>query len=1489
VAKNTIQQFESIRILGSLLGTKVLEDLRFYKLDGQNPADYGVEKGLKLSDELSRYWRIAQTRWQEYQQQRERTDVSQQQLAIQDWLLPLLEKVLGYQIDVAPIQIIGEREFPITHFAHNGDMPLVLCGADKDLDKGDVQFGQEGRKRSPMGLAQEYLNAESKCLWAIVSNGVYLRLLRDNPAMTRSAYIEVDFARLFEEDNYADFATLWLLLHATRTAPRDGSLEKSWLETWRAKGLDEGERIVEKLRFSVADALRQLGTGFVAHPKNTELRQKLDSGELTTDVYFQQVLRLVYRMLFLLTAEDRNIALFPGDEYKNARSLYDKGYSINSLRERARFKRNHDYHGDAWQQLLINFSGFANGQPALAQPALGGLFAENQCPDIDTCELPNRYFYAALYKLCYFEQGHSLARINYRDMNTEEFGSVYEALLELTPQLHTQGQWSFSFQGDAEGEQTASGNARKLSGAYYTPDSLVQELIKSALVPVIEDRSKGKVNQVDKRAAVLSITVCDPACGSGHFLLGAARRLAAELAQIDADKDQPTDEHYRHALRDVLANCIFGVDRNPMSVELAKVAMWIEGVEPGKALSFLDHHIVCGDALLGVMDLKQLEKGIPAAAFKPLSGDDKEVCKRLGKANTAALKQLTKEQESKQFRLELENGNALAAFNLLEALPAETAADITEKEIAYKDFLQQAKTSPLNHACDLLLGVFLQTKTEVTEKSIPTTGTLMLELSADYRSAEHELQLEAAQLACKDALVLHWPLTFPQIFAKGGFDCVLGNPPWERIKLQEEEFFSSRNADIATAKNKAERTQRIKLLEQGLLTATLFPELPLSPIQAGAEISLYKTFITARRVAEAASIYVHVNGDEGGRYPLTGVGDVNTYALFAESISQLMSKSGRAGFIVPTGIATDDSTKRFFGYIAKNELLVSLYDFENREAIFPGVHRSFKFCLLTLGIEKEANFAFFLTNISQINDSRRRFSLTSEDFLRINPNTLTCPIFRSTLDAELTRKIYQKVPVFIREQRGPIPESNSWGIRFVMMFHMANDSHLFYDQPKDDALPLYEGKMCDFYDHRSASYEDRGSDRGYRVLPSTTIENYQNPNYTTRPFYWIDRQEAQCRLPEDWKFEWMLIFKKVTSPTNERTFLTSLLPMVGVGDSMNLVIPNASLGALRIVGLIANMASLILDFFARQKIGGVNTNYFHVRQLPILPPDAYSVESLEYIRPRILELIYTSYDMQSWAKDNLYEGEPFLFDPSRRAVIRAELDAFYAKLYGLTRDELRYILDPADVMGADYPSETFRVLKNNEIKEFGEYRTQRLVLREFDRMTLAEANGEKYTSLLVPPPGQQADPTYTSVGIFRDHEDAQLAGLIWAAIATGSASQAEIRGLLTLLTLPQAFDLYLSPESLATAKQLFNKYRPLFTSERINHADTIISHFKRQTWVRTDSKGIFTVSTHGVPDGIQVNGELTTLAEHLLVAAKASLQSDKQQAGADTETSTKSA
>ncbi|HHJ12037.1 MAG TPA: SAM-dependent DNA methyltransferase, partial [Chromatiales bacterium] len=582
--------YESLRLEGGLLSPTLLDKVRHMTLPHQQPGDYGIEKGLTIRDELARYWRIARARWEAFEQGRHRQDIDLRRFTLDEWMLPLLETVLGYQVQANTQPLVkGERRFPITHRACDGAVPLVLTAPDQELDKGDVRFGEEGRRRSPQGLAQEYLNAEQDALWALVSNGRVLRLLRDNPAMTRPAYLEIDFQRLFDEDNFVDFSLVWLLLHHSRLMPRDGRPEGAILEQWREQGQQEGERALGELRVGVTQALRELGSGFLAHPDNAELRQALEQGELSPEGYFQELLRLVYRFLFLLTAEDRDLVLSPEAD-EATRELYRQGYSLGHLRERARYRRYHDRHDDAWEQLRITFEGFRKGQPLLGQPVLGGLFAADQCPHLDNAHLGNRYLYKALFHLGWFQSGDSLVRINYRDMDTEELGSVYESLLELVPVVQVEYRpWRFAFLGDPEpGAEPAQdkqrGSARKTTGSYYTPDSLVQELIRTALEPLIERTLKE--NREQPVEALLNLKVVDPAAGSGHFLLAAARRLAAEVARLRAGADQPTESDYRHALREVVAHCIYGVDLNPLAVELCKTALWLETVEPGKPLGF---------------------------------------------------------------------------------------------------------------------------------------------------------------------------------------------------------------------------------------------------------------------------------------------------------------------------------------------------------------------------------------------------------------------------------------------------------------------------------------------------------------------------------------------------------------------------------------------------------------------------------------------------------------------------------------------------------------------------------------------------------------------------------------------------------------------------------------------------------------------------------------------------------------------------------------
>lgn len=1328
----------TLTLEGGLFLPDQLEKAALGSAQWQTEADYGTPKGLKLKDDYSRAFQIACAQWKHFAAQLERTDVDAAALT-HTFVQELLRDVFGYaNLQTCPGIQLGERRYPVNLLA--GNVPVVVAPHTFALFETDTRFAIAGsgtRKKSAFMLMQELLNANPDYLWGIACNGKTLRLLRDTSTLTRPTFLEIDLADLLGGQRYAEFANVWRLLHASRSA---GSPAECIWEKWRAAGQEEGTRVRDGLRLSVTDALLILGEGFVQHPANEALRSALHNGELSKDAYFQQLLRLIYRLIFVFSVEERGL-LHPKDDSKDAlaaRRAYAEGYAVARLRDLCLKRRARNRFDDHWQALRIVFKGLSEGETRLALPALGGLFATSQCPALDAASLDNAHLLAAMQNLRWASHKGVLAPVDYRNMGPEELGSVYESLLELVPEIDLPAR-KFGFVG-LTSEGSTAGNARKLSGSYYTPDSLVQELIKSALDPVIEQRIAAQPESPVE--ALLAIRVIDPACGSGHFLLAAARRLAEKLAQLRATDGEQTEQDFRHALREVVSRCIFGVDRNPMAIELARTALWLEGFEEGRPLGFLDHHLQVGDALLGLTDLKALELGIAKDAFKPLSGDDKEVCKQLAKANAAALKDLEKKRKARAFgQLDVANSqdSGLKPLQALEALPENSTQEIATKEAAYRAFLEQAKTSRLAHAADLLVGAYLLPKREGDEARIPTSATLYLTLLDASLPPEQRQTLAAAQTACAEARVLHWPLAFPQVFAGGGFDCVLGNPPWERIKLQEEEFFATRHRDIAQAKNKAERSQRIQWLAEGMLAKHLFPEMEHALHECEAEQRLYAEFISARRTAEAASVFAHVKGEDGGRYPLTGVGDVNTYALFSETISRIVGPKGRAGFIVPSGLATDNTTKDFFGALVSNQSLESFYEFEN-EGFFPGAGQGhmLRFALTTLvGSDQRIQMTKFLfqgKNIQDLADERRTFFLTPDDIFRVNPNTKTCPIFKSKWDAEITKSIYSNTSILMREGNETEPGNNPWGIRFLAMFHMSNDSHLFRTKDQFDGfslignrflrdgeefMPLYEAKMIQIYNHRHGDFNDAQNGERAHILPTIPTERLRSSSYLTMPYYWVPSNEVNKLLDEkSWRADWLIGWREVTDArASARTLVASVLPRAGVNNKFLLMLPSVT--ARKAAALLGNMCSLVCDYIARQKVGGLALNYFTIKQFPVIAPDNYSDDDLAFIVPRVLELTYTAIDLEPWASDLGYAGMPFCFDQERRAILRAELDAYYANLYGLDRDALRFILDP-QALKPGYPSETFSVLQRSEEREFGEYRTQRLVLEAWDKLERGE-------------------------------------------------------------------------------------------------------------------------------------------------------------------------
>jgi len=1311
--------FDAITLEGSLISPAKLAEVAERRAGEQSEADYHIPKGLTLRDETARYFRIGQALFRELF-----TGANPSHQATIRFTQELLRDVFGFadiQLVTGP-QVKDDRTYVLHLEALQGRAPVVVVPPSDDLDHASTHLSNE-RRRSAATAIQDWLNAEENALWGLCCNGERLRLLRDNESLTRPAYIEANLRQLFEAEDFAGFAALWLMLHASRFGRPAASVTDCALERWREAGGKEGVTARARLSVGVKDALQVLGNGFLSHPENAALRDRLIQGQLPLPDFFNELLRLVYRLIFLLAAEDRDL-LHPPDAPAPVRKLYADGYSLGALRDGAIRRSGWDQFHDRWDGLRVVFRALAHGESRLGLPALGGLFDERETPNLNHAHLANRALMEAVFRLAWLREDSSILPVNWRDMETEELGSVYEGLLELTPRLTHDGR-SFAF---AEGLET-KGNERKKSGSYYTPDSLVQALLDSALDPVL---NRVESEAEDAVSGLLGITVIDPACGSGHFLLAAARRIATRVARART-QGVASAADYRHALRDAVRCCIHGVDRNPMAIELAKVALWIETVEPGKPLGFLDANLRVGDSLLGIFSLGALDKGIPDAAYKALAGDDKTVAKDFEKRNRRF-----RDIPAAPLDFSRSGPKPLAllasSFRRIRSLPENTVEEVEAKQAHYRSVHSEADLTRLERAANVYIAAFLTPKTteislDLQTSPVPTTDDVWT--LRDGGQIYGPRLGAAVDLAIK-ARAFHWPLEFPDVMASGGFHVVLGNPPWERIKIQEQEFFASREPDISAAPNAAARGRMIQRLKNAD-TGTR-------------ERLLYEEFQLTKRIAEASSEFVRLKSKDAGRFPLTGRGDVNTYALFAELFSTIVDLKGRVGILVPTGIVFDDNTKYFFRHQMEHARLARLVSFYEVRQWFPNTDDRKPFCIMILGqTHGAADFIFDVKSLDELLVSERTFSLDSKEVAVVNPLTLTAPVFVSRADAKLSTKIYSQIPI-LAQATGDAPR---WNFKYLRMIDMATDSGLFRtseqlsDVPSVPTyVPLVEAKMCHIFDHRWNTYESATKIRSVEILEK------MDPHFESQPRYWVPREVVDSALSEaNWDYDWLIGWRDIVG-SEGRTLIPSLVPKAGVNNKLLLLLPQHPVPL--IAALYGCLASLTCDYVAKQKVGGSSLNYFVMDQIAVLPPTAFASAALDFIVPRILELSYTSRSLGGFARDLGYDGPPFAWNCDRRALLRAELDAWYARAYGLSRDELRYILDPADAMGPHYPSETFRVLKNNEMKRHGEYRTQRLMLEAWDRLEL-----DRKTQVAMP-----KSPTRIDIDPFR------LPAKHWAAAST---------------------------------------------------------------------------------------------------------------------------
>lgn len=1329
----TEQNSAAFKLEGGLFLHGQLEEVFKQKAAAQEESYYHLDPGCRLKNECDRAFNIARALWKDsFAEFINSDDEDAVSKVTKAFVVNILQRTLEYRHLNSATVSIDEICYPITDRLclpedENVSIPLCIASANEDLDEAYeiyVPSGTGSRRKSPFAMTQEYLNASEPDTWAIVSNGKKLRLLRDSFSLTRPSFIEFDLEQILDTGSISDFRQMWLFLHSSRLY-KSGEYKTVW-DAWVAEGATHGERALDKLREGVSQAVFLLGNGFYTDTANQELCRKISCGELSAEDYYRQILRLIYRFIFVFCLEERDLINIRDDSEENtkARERYSRGYAFARYREICRRRRFHNRSHDAWECASLVLAKLHEGCSLLALPALGGLFSPLQCPDLVGVYLSNEYFYEVMRKLRWVRHGvNAYLPVDYKNMGSEELGSVYESLLEMIPSF-SEGRFVLGGLDDVneeydiprkgkKGKKSNKGNDRKSSGSYYTPDCLVNEILKSALEPVIQK----KLKEDDPEQSLLSLRIIDPACGSGHFLLGAARMVAERLAFVRSSGEAVTPIDYRKALREVIEHCIYGVDLNPLAVELARMALWLEGYCEGKPLSFLDSHLKCGNSLIGVFDLKILNDGIPSVAYTCRNDsirvyDDPNYCKELKKENTAELKALRKKKNSAELDL-FDVFDKDPALLTISTMPTDSLEQVRRKEQAYAEYCEYDEALQKDkERCDLYMGAFFLEKHK--QSVIPLTSDL-INSDQKYISEVQKNRLAAlrplCRAVCKRMKIFNWPLEFPLVFKNGGFDCVIGNPPWDKPKVLDKEWFAPRCATIVEITKGVDRKKAISALKDGI-----WPGNHSADAGSDAAKKLYQEYVNVGFDAKSSAFFCKLSAAEHGRFALTCRGDANLYSYFTELATALINEDGRCGLILPTGIAFDSSTEPYRREIMKDRL-ISLYDFENRgydnAKFFEAVDTRFRLCLITLGKSLEpTKCAFYCNGLGGIEDKRKILNLSGSDLELFNPNVISFVASRSVKDLELLRKIYSSVPVLKNESRS----SDPWKLEILSMFHMTNDSALFKSTPDQNTVPLYEGKFIHQFDSRFATYTDDGQDDDDTV--ETTAEQKSDPNYEIRPRYYIDKDEVASRMEDkQWLQQWVFGIRIIASATNERTVIASVLPSsCGVGNSMALLLPNVE--DKYAACLLANLNSLVLDYVARQKATGANINLFILKQLPVISADTYTEEDIKFIVARVAALTRNHRELiDGWLTD--HPANPGL-DEIQRLKLRCELDAYFAKLYGLSRQELEFILDPATVMGEDYPSLTFPGLRDNEIKRYGEYRTARLVLEAYDAILIGE-------------------------------------------------------------------------------------------------------------------------------------------------------------------------
>lgn len=1177
------------------------------------------------------------------------------------------------------------------------------------LDRREAGSGKAPRSAPSSQMLRYLRDIEKGAEWGILTNGVLWRLYFRRANSKSEHFLELDLENLLRDESQENGVRVFMLMFG-RDSFANGFHEKALAKSRNWEATITGDLSQDIFGRVFPELARALAKG-ERSPDTARLRR-----------IAEDTMTLLFRLLFVLYAEDRG--LLPVGNKRLRR------YSLAEIRRLL----DEDDIDDIPSNVYLMFAKFRNlcaainkgNKQMLIPPYNGGLFSPRHAPLLESKDISDYDFAKAVKTLAYRDD----KRINYRDLSVQHLGAMYERFLEL----------ELAISGGGKGQIIAKPNryARKSGGSYYTPEELVHLVIDGAVGVLLreyraefnsavkQNAPMAKLKKLDPAMRGLRLKVCDPAMGSGHFLVSLVDYLAdwalAEIAAAEGAVDgyhSPLsaeiesvrerikkeakeggwhiDEHHlddRQIIRRlVLKRAVYGADKNPMAVELAKLSLWLHTFTVGAPLTFLDHHLRHGDSLFGefaadaMSDLGKLGKPLMA---KPL----------LQMAQSAA-------EEMQQ----------------IESVTDSSIAEVQSSIAAFDKM--QGKSAPFNHALTLLHCRHWFAAEDGKMQHLNPLAAVEAALQGKELSAGGAEYAKRAEALCARENFIHWETAFPGIWSNwangkkriGGFDAVIGNPPWAKMRVSETGWFDVHDPTINEVMTQAERDRKIE--ERRKKGDPIIGEYDDAVRRANAAIDVAR---------------------QCGVYPQMSRGDINLYALFVERASALIAPEGTVGLLVPSDIFSGLNTSAFFGNIVSGGRMSAILDFVNSPYnYFADVHKSFKFCVFAFGGSArqfaKTECAFFINK--KKNNENHRVVFAPGDFDAINPNTGSAPVCKTQRDADIIIDIHRRLPILQKEGEAPL-----YKVKYTGMLHVAGDSDKFitaatlekrgyypvapnlYKKGDDICPPLYTGRMIDLYNHRAASvtYNAANVHRHFNTEQST-VEQLRSPSFCPTPPFWVKSEYLKAHKD----LTWFMGYRDVTAATNRRTVIAALVPRAAYANTVLLLMPTlppepkkptkAELKkwqgqCSRIIAeykstaplLTANLSSFALDFIARQKNAGLHIQWHLLRQLPIIAPEVYQQKAGgetigDFVRGRVLRLAYTADDMTPFARDMGHKGKPFIWDEQERLHLRAQLDALYFLLYGINNDDAAYMMD------------SFPIVKKHDEKTTGGYQTRDLILR----------------------------------------------------------------------------------------------------------------------------------------------------------------------------------